>query len=366
MKSALLTGIGKPLEIAEIEPFDLDYGQVLVKVIVSGICGAQLQEIDGHKESGPKPHPMGHEGCGIVEAVGPRVTKVVKGDKVVMHWRPGSGIEANFGRYRMGPATISGGRVTTFMEQAIVSENRITRVPTEASNELCALLGCGLSTALATLENEAGMKMGKSVLIVGFGGLGVNLAYAAHLLRASRVAVVDVDWTKNETIKKFGCQCFSTNRQMNFVEDACEHPFDIIIETSGNPKAMSTTQCLLAPSGTMIWLGQPPPGEAVILHKARHVFQGEGKSFRATQGGGYKPHEDCRRYELALRQEANDPASMIQSIVAHRYPLEQINAAIAMVRSGSPSRVMVYPNGMPLPNMTFALPRAPWDNPPWE
>ena len=76
---------------------ELEVGQVLVKVLVSGLCGAQLHEIRGHKGNEKfLPHLMGHEGCGIVEEVGPGVTTVKVGDKVVMHWRPGSGIESSF------------------------------------------------------------------------------------------------------------------------------------------------------------------------------------------------------------------------------------------------------------------------------
>ena len=95
MKAAVLETINHPLSIREVELTDLKVGQVLIKIIVSGLCGAQLHEIRGHKGNAKfLPHLMGHEGCGIVESVGPGVTTVKVGDKVVMHWRPGTGIEA--------------------------------------------------------------------------------------------------------------------------------------------------------------------------------------------------------------------------------------------------------------------------------
>ena len=94
MKAAVLEEIDAPLAIREVKPTQLKIGQVLVKVLVSGLCGAQLHEIRGHKGNARfLPHLMGHEGCGIVEEVGLGVNTVKVGDKVVMHWRPGSGFE---------------------------------------------------------------------------------------------------------------------------------------------------------------------------------------------------------------------------------------------------------------------------------
>ena len=97
MKAAILEQIDAPLAVREVELTELKFGQVLVKVLVSGLCGAQLHEIKGHKGNAKfLPHLMGHEGCGIVEEIGLGVTTVEPGDKVVMHWRPGSGIESPF------------------------------------------------------------------------------------------------------------------------------------------------------------------------------------------------------------------------------------------------------------------------------
>ena len=99
-KAAILTEINKPLSVDVIQTTELQIGQVLVKILVSGLCGAQLQEIAGEKgNAGFVPHLMGHEGCGIVEEIGPGVTTVKVGDKVVMHWRKGDGIESNFPTY---------------------------------------------------------------------------------------------------------------------------------------------------------------------------------------------------------------------------------------------------------------------------
>jgi len=102
MKSAILVKSKKPLIVTEVElPRDLEFGQVLVKVCYSGICGAQINEIDAIK--GPDkflPHLLGHEGSGVVEKVGKGVTTVKNGDHVVLHWRPSSGIQAPTASYK--------------------------------------------------------------------------------------------------------------------------------------------------------------------------------------------------------------------------------------------------------------------------
>ena len=108
MKAVILEKIDAPLVVKDVELTPLSIGQVLVKVLVSGLCGSQLHEIRGHKGNAKfLPHLMGHEGCGIVEEVGPGVTTVNVGDKVVMHWRPGSGLESPFPNYILDGKKIS-------------------------------------------------------------------------------------------------------------------------------------------------------------------------------------------------------------------------------------------------------------------
>src|SRR5437016_3201189 len=101
MKAAILTALKKPLTVDEVELPELGYGQVLVKVRYSGLCGSQLGEIDGVKgKDDYLPHLLGHEGSGIVEKVGPGVKNLKKGDAVVLHWRPGNGVQAEVPSYR--------------------------------------------------------------------------------------------------------------------------------------------------------------------------------------------------------------------------------------------------------------------------
>lgn len=343
MKAAILTAIGAPLTIGDVGLPEPEYGQVKVKVLVSGFCGAQLQEIDGLKGD-PKhlPHLLGHEGCGLVEDIGPGVTTVKFGDKVVMHWRKGDGIESEFPVYHYNDREMTSGRVTTFSEQAIVSENRVTAVPQDTPEELCALFGCGLSTALGTIESEAEVKFGERVLIVGCGGLGMNLILAAKLAQASVIAVTDVHESKRVPAFEMGATHFWTpHHGEGRGKPESVSKFDVVIDTSGHPDALERTISLLAPSGRYVMIGQPNPGSHVSLENAQHFFEGEGKSLRATQGGRFSPARDIPRY-VALYQ-----AKLLQyaGIVSHRISLDGINDGIDAVRKGLAGRIMIYPGG---------------------
>lgn len=335
IRAALLTELNAPLQLCELESEPLQYGQVLCKVIASGICGAQLQEISGTKLGGPLPHPLGHEACVEVVETGVAVTRMKVGDRCVAHWRKGDGVESDFPRYRMGDKTITGGKVTTFSNYSVISENRLTPVPNNTPVELCALLGCGLSTALGTIENEANLKMGETVLIIGCGGLGLNLILASKMRRSSHIYAVDSIAKKGESAFSTGANTFDDNFDI-----VCGYfKFDVVIDTTGSTDAIANGLQCLAPSGRFIMVGQPAPGVSIPIHNARHLFDGEGCSIKATQGGMFRPSVDISRY-VKLHQ---DGLLNLDGIVTHRLPLTQINDGIELVRNGQAGRIMIAP-----------------------
>ncbi len=342
MKAVILEKVDGPLTVGEVGLTDLAFGQVLVKVLVSGICGSQLQEIAGNKGNAKfMPHLLGHEGCGVVENVGIGVTRVKHGDKVVMHWRKGDGIESDFPRYVYKGKPMPSGKVTTFSEYSICSENRLTPVPADTPNELCALLGCGLSTALGTINDEANVKFGESVLIVGAGGLGLNLVKAAKLAGAYPIVSVDIHDSKKEVAESLGAHFF-INSKTHKISDELYEKFgikdvDVVIETSGSKQALEDTIPLLSGSGRYIMVGQPKPGESVELKNANHMFGGEGKMIKATQGGKFSPSKDIPRYVRLHKAGILN----IDNIITHRVKLDQINEAIDLVRRGQASRILI-------------------------
>lgn len=342
MKAAILETIDAPLVIGDVELTSLSAGQVLVKVLASGICGAQLQEIAGLKGNAKfVPHLLGHEGCGIVEEIGAGVTTVKKGDKVVMHWRKGDGIESDFPTYEYKGKKMGSGKVTTFSEYSIVSENRITTIPQDTPVELAALLGCGLSTALGTINNEAKVQFGESVMVIGTGGLGANLIAAAKLASAYPIVAVDIHDSKKELALSMGAHLF-INTKNEAISEALASAFsikniDVIIDTAGNKIATESAVPLLSGIGRYIMVGQPKPGDSIELINAYHFFDGEGKTFRATQGGNFSPATDIPRYV----RMAKGGVLSTENIITHRMKLEQVNEAIELVRNGEAGRILI-------------------------
>jgi len=339
-KAAVLTELNKPLEIKELELTDLKIGQVLVKIIVSGLCGAQLQEIQGLKGNGKfLPHLMGHEGCGIVKKIGPGVTKVKVGDKVVMHWRTGDGIESAFPNYILDGKLISSGKVTTLSEYSIVSENRLTSVPQDTPDYLCALLGCGLTTALGVINNEAEIKFGESVMIVGCGGVGLNLIQGAKLASAYPIIGIDIFEDKKEKTELLGAKFINTLKSdiKKELEKINIKEVDVIIDTTGNIKALESTIPFLSTKGRYIMVGQPKPGENLSIPNANFMFGGVGRSIKATQGGKTSPTEDIPKYIKLHKAKLLD----IKSIITHEFNLENINEAIDLLKNGQAGRIMI-------------------------
>ena len=332
MKAAILEQIDAPLAVREVELTELKFGQVLVKVLVSGLCGAQLHEIKGHKGNAKfLPHLMGHEGCGIVEEIGLGVTTVEPGDKVVMHWRPGSGIESPFPNYVLDGKTISSGKVTTLNEYSIVSENRITKIPYDTPSVLAAMLGCSLTTALGIIDNECDLKFGESVGIVGCGGVGLNLIQAAKMKNASPIYAVDINQEMCDLSTEMGADVFANSIRH------LPTTMDVIIDTSGVPEVISDAYDRLSPSGRLILVGQPTPGKSVELPNAVSMFDGSGKSIRATQGGRTDPEKDIPRYiKLALSGSLD-----YESLHTDTFFLDEVNEAFDLLRSGNAGRIMI-------------------------
>lgn len=332
MKAAVLVEINAPLAVRDVELTELKVGQVLVKVLVSGLCGAQLHEIRGHKGNAKfLPHLMGHEGCGVVEAVGDGVTTVKVGDKVVMHWRLGTGIEAPFPSYVLDGKSMSSGKVTTLNEYSIVSENRLTTVPQDTPPELCAILGCALTTAMGIIDNEVDLKFGESVAVIGTGGVGLNLIQAAAMKSACPIIAVDNNLSKAQMCLDLGASKFYTSI------DQIEGKLDIVIDTTGIPEVISQGISILSNTGRMILVGQPAPGKFVEVMNAVNLFNGIGQSIKATQGGKTNPQEDIPRYIRLHKEGLLD----VSKLITHTFTLDQINEAFDLLKSGNAGRIMI-------------------------
>lgn len=343
-KAAILHELHKPLIVGGIAyRGELKPGQVLVQVHVSGICGKQVGEV--HGRYGPDqhlPHLLGHEGGGEVLQVGPGVTKVVPGDRVVLHWRKGSGIEASFPKYvwqksEKRKVQVGGGKVTTFCEKAIVSENRITRIPDAVPYVIAALLGCGVTTGLGIVQNEAKLKMGESIAVAGCGGVGLNVIQGAKKVGASRILAIDRYFDKVHYAKLLGANELETVDNGLSRLEINHEPVDVFIDCTGNPEMIDFGMRLLNPGGRMILVGQPHINEHLTIHNFHQHYK--GKTIMDSQGGSTNPGVDIPRYaNMYLRQQLRlDELVCVDS----RYPLDKVNQAMARVETAIGRIVLV-------------------------
>ena len=339
MKAAILTESKKPLIIDDITlPDELLFGQVLVDIHYSGICGAQINEIDAVK--GPDkflPHLLGHEGSGVVKEIGPGVTTVKEGDHVVLHWRPSRGIQAPTPEYRWKDKKINAGWVTTFNEQALISENRLTVIPNDFDMRLAPLFGCAVTTAFGVVNNDAQIKVGQSVVIFGIGGVGLNIAQAAAMVSAYPIVGVDLHQHKLEMGKSFGLThgLIGGNDDLNakIFELVGSKGSDVVIDTTGNSRIIEQSYELTHPDGVTVCVGVPPKGDNISIYSLPLHFK---KKFTGSHGGDSVPDVDIPRYIKLI--EAGKMS--LDSLVTHEYYLEEINEALDQVRLGEVGRVM--------------------------
>jgi len=343
MKAAILVEQKKPLVIGDITlPDKLEYGQVLVKVMCSGICGSQIGEINGAK--GPDkflPHLLGHEGGGVVVDVGPGVTRVKKDDRVAMHWRKGYGIDSAVPQYRWGDRPINAGWITTFNEYAILSENRVTAVPADVDFEIVALMGCAVTTGLGVVNNNAQLKIGESIVVFGAGGVGLNVIQGAAMVSAYPIIAVDIFDHKLETARKFGAtHTINSNKQDptdEITKIVGKNGVDVAVDNTGNTKVIEKAYELTSSTGRTVLVGVPKKGDNINIYSLPLHFE---KRIVGSHGGESNPSIDIPNY-IKLFQKGR---MNLKDMISHSFSLDNINQAIDAMQKGEVTRCMIRMN----------------------
>src|SRR5437867_5399730 len=339
-KAAVLVETKAPLQLAELElPQTLSFGQVLVKVHYSGICGAQLNEIEGAK--GPDkflPHLLGHEGSGTVLDIGAGVRTVKKGDRVVLHWRPSAGLQAETPTYRWNGTRVNAGWVTTFNDHAIVSENRLTAIPDDVDLRTAPLFGCAVTTAMGVVNRDAAVQIGQSVVVFGVGGVGVNIVQSAAMVSAHPIVAVDLVDSELEWARRFGAtHCFN-GAAGDLAQDIREvvgpAGADVVVDTTGRARVIELAYDLTHADGKTILVGVPKKGDNISIYSLPLHFK---KVLRGSHGGSAEPHVDIPRYIRLMRAGRMS----LDGLVTHEFPLDRVNDAIATVRRGEAGRVLL-------------------------
>jgi S-(hydroxymethyl)glutathione dehydrogenase/alcohol dehydrogenase len=341
VKAAILVELNKPLVVGDLDlPEHLSFGQVLVKVHYSGICGAQINEIEGAK--GPDkflPHLLGHEGSATVLDIGPGVRSVKKGDQVVMHWRPGAGLQSETPTYKWDGKQVNAGWVTTFNDRAVVSENRVTPIPGDLDLRLAPLFGCAVTTAMGVVNRDAQVQVGQSIVVFGVGGVGVNIVQAAALVSANPIVAIDIVESKLEWARRFG----ATDTLMSKGSDDLAKQVrdivgaagaDVVVDTTGRARVIELAYELTHADGKTILVGVPRKGENISIYSLPLHFK---KVLTGSHGGSAEPHVDIPRLVRLMRAGK----LTLDGLVTHEFSLDQINDAIATVRLGEAGRVLL-------------------------
>jgi S-(hydroxymethyl)glutathione dehydrogenase/alcohol dehydrogenase len=339
-EAAVLYATGQPLRIVSLTIPELKPGQVLVEVAYSGLCHSQLNEARGFKgEDRFLPHTLGHEGSGIVSAVGQGVVKVKPGDRVVLTWIKGSGADVPATIYSSDAGPVNSGAISTFMRRTVISENRLVPIPENMPLREAALLGCAIPTGAGIVLNTLKLHKGESIAIFGAGGIGLSAILAAAMKKAGMIIAVDVFDHKLEQAKRLGATHLINARQKDplaaILELTGKKGVDYAIESAGKKETMEQAFKAVRDSGGLCVLaGNLPHGQNISIDPFDLI---RGKRLIGTWGGETQPDRDIPgyvKYYLSGHMK-------LELLLTHSYSLAEINRALDDLESGKIGRALI-------------------------
>ncbi len=357
MNAAVLYEYGKPLVIEDIALDSPKQGEVLIRMVASGICHSDVNVVKGD-EKASLPIILGHEAAGIVEEVGDGVTRVKPGERVAAGlWRSCghcfyciSGYPNNCetphvldteirAHNRKGEPVRLGMRVASWAEYAVVDQTQIVPVPDGIPLETAALIGCGVITGVGAVVNTAQVEAGSSVVVIGLGGVGINAVQAGRLVGARHVVAVDVLDSKLEKARDFGAtHLINSAREdpVKLVKDlTAGRGADYVFVTVGSVKAITQSFDMIRKRGTVVLIGLLPGGETAPLPVTRMALT-EGRVI-----GSYLGSTRLTVLVPQLLELYQQGRLKLDELVTARYPLDQINEAITIVDRGEAVRNVI-------------------------
>jgi S-(hydroxymethyl)glutathione dehydrogenase / alcohol dehydrogenase len=348
IKAAVMTGVGTPLEIQEVELAPPKANEVLVKIEATGVCHSDLNALGD--ATTPKPTILGHEGAGIVAAVGSNVTKVKVGDKVALSWAPYCGTcefcvtgnvhlcETAFGPMFEGTLLDGTSRISkdgetiyhnsllsTFAEYSVVPELSCVKIPDAMPLAQASLIGCGVATGYGAAVHAAKVTPGSTVAVFGIGGVGVNAIQGARIAGAAKIIACDMKPANLEIAKKFGA-----THTINVAEQDAEQALKELtggygvhfaIDCSGHTGAAESAWKGTRKGGTVVVVGAFNP--AMALQLPAGGFHRVGKILKGSFYGDTQPYRDFP----TIAQLYLDGKFMLDELVLDRIQLEDINQA---------------------------------------
>ncbi|MFC1886424.1 Zn-dependent alcohol dehydrogenase [Thermodesulfobacteriota bacterium] len=351
-KAAILNKYETPLSIEEVEYAKPGDGQVLVKLMASGVCHSDYHVIKGEWTQVPTPNILGHEGAGVVEQIGPGVTSVAPGDHVILSWRRNCGIcEAcqkgfpNLCVLQVDPQTqpkrgeekinqfIGLG---TFADYTVVTKENVVKIDNDIPFPQAALLGCGVMTGVGAAINTVNVEPGSSVAVFGCGGVGLNCIQGARISGAHPIIAVDMMDNKLELGKQFG----ATHTVNAGREDAVERIREITgglgahyaFEAIGlvEQPYHQSIECTRS-RGVTVLVGHAPTDLKITISPRILIAE---KTVIGSLYGTARPHVDFPRL-LSLYKAGK---LMLDELVSREYRLDQVNDAFDALAKGDVAR----------------------------
>ena len=361
-RAAIFNGPGTPLEVKEIDLDEPGPQDVLVRMAAVGICGTELHSIRG-EWTRPTPSVLGHEGAGVVEAVGEGVTSVAPGDEVVLSWAPSCGecadclrgrpaacinlhraigngtlVDGTTGMTLDGETLYRGTATGALTERLVVAERVALPIGGGVPLEEAALLGCAALTGVGAVLFAAGTQPGESVLVVGAGGVGQFCVQGARIAGAETIVVVDPLEARLELARELGATHTTDPEGLKaLMKEIAPDGADRALDVVGNPETAALTLRFTRSGGTCVIVGIPATGERLDLDFAE--FNRREKFLTGTMYGS----EDPAVALPILLDHARAGRLKLRELLGPTYPLDQVNDAIDASLAGTPGRVLVIP-----------------------
>lgn len=364
MRAALLREAGRPLSVEEVDLAAPGPGEVQVRVLAAGVCHSDLHYMTGDLTS-LLPVVLGHEGAGVVEAVGPGVTRAAPGDTVVMTWRPRCGHCRYCAAGRPGLCTSaprlsqSGGLldgtsrlslggekvhhflgVSCFAEQAVLAQESVVVVPDGTPPAVAAVTGCAVVTGVGAVLNVMGDGAGRSVLVVGAGGVGLSAVMGARLVGAHPVVVADVSRDRLDRALELGAThtvLVGDEPMDEAVRRCCPEGVEWAFDAVGKPDTLQGAMASLRPGGTTVAIGLGRAGATVSV-PVNDLVQKEKRLVGSLYGSSNTVVQIPRLLELHAAGRLD-----LDALVGTTYPLDRITEAFDGLVQGDVGRGVVLP-----------------------
>lgn len=363
MRAAVLEEYGKPLHVEDVDLAPPREREVYVRVRATGVCHSDRSIQEG-KLPYPVPCVPGHEAAGVVEEIGPGVRRVQPGDHIVAIWHPmcrqcffclrgqpqlceahrdrrGLMDDGTSRLSRGGELLYHGINSATFAEACVLRETGVVPIPTDVPFDVAAVLGCAALTGVGAAVRTARVQPGEMVVVIGCGGVGVNVIQGARLAGAEPIVAVDSVAGKLETAKRFGAthtvDASTTDAREVILELTAGRRADVAFEVVGSPGLQRQAVELTRRGGRVVFVGAPPFGSEVTLD-ALTLALGERQLLGCFHGSS-DPVRDVPHLLALWRSGKLD----LPGLITRTAPLEDVNRAFGDMDAGTVVRTVLHP-----------------------